>query len=120
MADRKEYIERLERDANQLLAEIISLRAEVGSYRKAVKELDKVREALSKFLNKTGELTEQTYKLLKIMNEIGSAKIFQQLETIAATMDISSKKLTVIIVLVIAGIITVTALQVYIVFSKTL
>ena len=82
MDDRQKQILTLEQDASRLVDELGALKREVSSYRTATGELEKARSVLAGFLEQTQTLTQQTHKLIGTINEIGSAKIFAQLEAI--------------------------------------
>src|SRR2546426_2756261 len=92
MEDRQKNILKLEQDASRLVDELGALKREVSSYRIATDELDKVRTFLAGFLAKTQNLTQQKHKLITTINEIGSAKIFTQLEEIQLTLAKNARK----------------------------
>lgn len=92
MDDRQKNILKLEQDASRLVDELAALKREVSSYRTATGELDKARTTLAGFLEQTQKLTEQTHKLITTTNEIGSAKIFTQLEAIHLALAVNAKR----------------------------
>jgi seryl-tRNA synthetase len=92
MDDRQKNILKLEQNASRLVDELAALKLEVSSYRTATDELDKTRTSLAAFLDKTQNLTQQTHKLIATTNDIGSAKIFAELEDLRTAMAENTKK----------------------------
>lgn len=92
MDDRQKQILMLEQDASRLVDELGALKREVSSYRTATGELNKAQTALASFLEQTQKLTQQTHKLIGTINEIGSAKIFKQLEAIQIALAENAKR----------------------------
>ncbi len=92
MEDRQKSILKLEQDASRLVDELGALKREVSSYRTATDELDKARTSLAGFLEKTQNLTQQSHKLIATINEIGSAKIFTELETLRTALAENAKR----------------------------
>ena len=91
MNDRQKAILTLEQDASLLIDQLGALKREVSSYGAATNELDKIRAALEGFVEQTQQLTQQSHKLISTINEIGSAKIFGQLEAIQTSLAESAK-----------------------------
>lgn len=92
MDDRQKDILKLEQDASRLVDELGALKREVSSYRTATDELEKARASLAVFLEKTQTLTQQSHKLIATINEIGSAKIFSELEAIRIASAENAKR----------------------------
>ena len=113
MPDRQQHIVQLEKDANLLVEEIKNLKKEVTSYRMAAGELTKTRESLIAFLEETQKLTQQSHKLLATLNEIGTARIFEELHAIKDTAESNRHKAKAANVLIIVGTVTVVILQIW-------
>ena len=92
MDDRQKNILKLEQDASRLVDELGALKREVLSYRTATDELDKARISLAGFLEKTQNLTQQSHQLIATTNEIGSAKIFAELEALGTALAENAKR----------------------------
>ena len=111
MDDRQKHILTLEQDASRLVDELAALKREVSSYRAAINELDKARAALAGFLEQTQKLTQQTHKLIETVNAIGSANIFEKLETIEIALTENAKRDAKRNLLLVVGLIVVVVLQ---------
>lgn len=94
MDDRQRDILKLEEDASRLVDELGALKREVSSYRAATDQLDKPRSSLADFLEQTQKLMQETHKLIATTNEIGSAKIFTELEALRTALAENVKKET--------------------------
>ena len=92
MDDRQKNILKLEQDASRLVDELGALKREVSSYRTATDELDKARASLAVFLEKTQNLTQQSHTLIATINEIGSAKIFSEMEALRTALAENAKR----------------------------
>ena len=92
MDDRQKNILKLEQDASRLVDGLAALKREVLSYRAATDELNKTRTSLADFLEETQNLTQQSHKLIATINEIGSSKIFTELEALRTASDENAKR----------------------------
>src|SRR2546425_9166458 len=111
MDDRQKNMLKLEQDASRLVDELGALKREVSSYRTATDELDKARTSLAAFLEKTQNLTQQTHKLIAAVNEIGSAKIFTELEALRTALVENEKSATKRSLLFAISLVLVVILQ---------
>ena len=112
MDERQKHILTLEQDASRLVDELGALKQEVSSYKAATNELDKAQTALAGFLEQTQNLTQQTHKLIETVNAIGSAKIFEKLETIETALTENVKRDAKRNLLLVISLILVVILQI--------
>jgi DNA repair exonuclease SbcCD ATPase subunit len=112
MDDRQKNILKLEQDASRLVDELGALKRQVSSYRTATDELDKARSSLAGFLDTTQNLTQQSHKLIGAINEIGSAKIFAELEALRAALAENEKRTTKRRLFFIIGLVLIFILQI--------
>ena len=112
MDDRQKHMLQLEQDGSRLVDQLRDLKREISSYKAATEELEKARTALAGFLEQTQKLTQQTHHLIEAVNAIGSAKIFEQLETIQTALADGTKRASKRNLLLVSGLILVLVLQV--------
>ena len=82
MPTTQEKITQLENDASKLVQNLELLYQKAGSYNAAKDELQKTNLELVQLIKQTKSLSEESYKIISKINEIGSSKIFNQLERI--------------------------------------
>lgn len=85
---REKFLE-LEGEAEKLVKVLTELRSEVNSYKTAGQELEKVREKLVKFISDGAEMTQETYKVVKLLQEAGGPAIFDALSKIRVLVIIT-------------------------------
>lgn len=103
MDKQKEFLD-IEETAQKLTKNLETLYEQVGSYKTAREELEKTREDLSKFIEKTRLLSEGVYETIRRINEIGAAKI---MNGIKINFIISVTGFAVLIILGIISILKV-------------
>ena len=98
MATTQEKISQLEQDASQLVTNLEELHKKAGDYNTAKDELQKTNSELIQLIKETKTLSEESHKIISIINEIGSAKIFNKLEKIDKLVLI----ITILLILTLA------------------
>ncbi|GEM_PF-2227610 len=88
----KEEMVKIEEDAKELVKNLKSLHEQVGSYKQAGDELEKATTQLGAFIEDTQKLTEESHKIIKVINDIGSASIFEKLGELDEKTNSISKK----------------------------
>ncbi|MEX2028281.1 MAG: hypothetical protein WD988_02165 [Candidatus Curtissbacteria bacterium] len=81
MATQQE-ITKIEEQSEELVNNLEELHQQVGSFRTAKDELQKVSNQLLALIDGTKKLSEESHKIIEIINRIGSSKIFERLENI--------------------------------------
>jgi ElaB/YqjD/DUF883 family membrane-anchored ribosome-binding protein len=82
MPTTQEKITQLENDANRLVQNLELLYQKAGSYNVAKDELQKTNLELVQLIEQTKSLGEESHNIISKINEIGSSKIFNQLDEI--------------------------------------
>lgn len=93
--DNQEKINQVVRDSEQLLANLAELKEKSGSYTTAKDELEKTNEKLLVLIETTQSLSEESHKVIQVINDIGSGKIFEKLETLDNKLNKLSKLLKI-------------------------
>lgn len=89
----EDSILKMEQDAERLVEELANLKREVGSYRGASAELEKIRGVLGGFIEATQELAAETYKLVESTKSIGGAQIQEEIRTLRHCVEEKEKQL---------------------------
>lgn len=76
-----------EKTANELVETLEKLRSETISYQTAKNELDIVRQKLSDFVVKIGELATGSLEIIKTLKDIGCPKIIEKINQIETTFS---------------------------------
>jgi len=92
----QEEITKLQEQSQELVNSLSELYKFVGSYQRAKEELQKVSSQVLELVESTKLLSEESHEIIKVTNQIGSSKIFEQLDTIIETIKQVSKKNTII------------------------
>lgn len=76
MSEVQKEISELEENAKTLVNNLNELRKQAGSYNNAKDELEKTNTHLITLIETTQKLAEETHRVVQVINEIGSGKIF--------------------------------------------
>lgn len=98
--DKQEKIDRIVQDSEQLINNLAELKERIGSYGQAKEELRKTNEKLLISIEATQSLSEESHKVIQVMNDIGSGQIFDRLEAIENTQKKTNKKSTIFMVII--------------------
>ncbi|MFA7157380.1 MAG: hypothetical protein WC123_06805 [Bacilli bacterium] len=90
----QQEITKLQEQAQDLVTNLEKLYEEVGSYQTAKDELQKVSTQLLSLVDKTKQLSEESHDIIKIINDIGSAKIVERLNEISLSIGQKTKQLS--------------------------
>lgn len=87
----QEEISKIQEQAQELVSNLDELYRQVGSYRDAKDELQKVSLDTLALVESTKQLSKESHEIIKATNEIGSAKIFQKLNGISQLIKKNAK-----------------------------
>ena len=94
----QQEITKLQEQAQDLVTNLEKLYEEVGSYQTAKDELQKVSTQLLSLVDKTKQLSEESHDIIKIINDIGSAKIVERLNEISLSIRQKTKNIMIILI----------------------
>jgi ElaB/YqjD/DUF883 family membrane-anchored ribosome-binding protein len=93
MTDELNNVERLEKDAEKLIATLDKLATEVSSYNTAKDELKKTNEGLLNFLSQTKDSVKESQKIVREINKILNSQITEKIEGINLTVSHEIQKM---------------------------
>lgn len=111
--DTQKFLE-AEKKADELVETLKKLKSEVESYDTASKELNIVREDLEKFLTSTKEIADDSHEALNTIKSIGGPEILDRLKKIEDRQQSDTKRLTIILSVIIVLTVSATIVQFFI------
>ena len=108
---KQEEMNKLEEQAKGLVSNLNELHKEIGSYKIAKDEMQKVTETLQNFVKETKGLAEDSSRVIEKLNEIGSVQIVQKLDKLQELDEERTKKQNKIFIIAFGVIIILQLLS---------